>query len=339
MVAAVADGYGGPEVVRLGEVPVPTAGRGEVVVAVAWSTVGRTETCIRAAMPSVAIRAVYGLRRPRVGVLGAAIAGTVVEVGREVDTFAIGDMVMGFDDQRLGGHAPFAARPASSSLVPLPDGVEPAAAAAVLEGAHYALPLVDRLAPTRGDRVLLQGGGGAIGVAALQLLVAAGCETTALVDAGQQALVQDLGAAGALDRATTTITDLAVAGERFDHVVDTVEALSFRDAAPALVPGGGFVSVSPGRFGHHLVLAAASSLPLPGRAGRPRVVSPLPRSPRTTVPVIADRLRRGELTPVVETTMPLTDIVAAHRLVDGAAKTGSVVIEVDAPESEQAWTP
>ena len=85
MKAAVQSRYGPPEVVRVAEVPRPAPGDGELLIRVSATTVNRTDCAYRAARPSVVMRPVAGLTRPRHPVLGCEFAGVVAEVGGGVD--------------------------------------------------------------------------------------------------------------------------------------------------------------------------------------------------------------------------------------------------------------
>jgi NADPH:quinone reductase-like Zn-dependent oxidoreductase len=94
MKAAVHTRYGPPEVVRVVDVPTPAVKANEVLVKVHATTVNRTDCGFRAGKPFF-VRALTGLPRPRVTVLGTEFAGTVEAVGHSVASFAVGDRVFG----------------------------------------------------------------------------------------------------------------------------------------------------------------------------------------------------------------------------------------------------
>jgi NADPH:quinone reductase-like Zn-dependent oxidoreductase len=95
MRAAVRTSYGPPDVVRIAEVDKPTPKDNQVLVKVHATTVNRTDCGFRAGKPFF-VRALTGLPRPRVTVLGTEFAGTVEAVGHSVTSFAVGDRVFGF---------------------------------------------------------------------------------------------------------------------------------------------------------------------------------------------------------------------------------------------------
>jgi NADPH:quinone reductase-like Zn-dependent oxidoreductase len=103
MRAAVHTAYGPPEVVRLTDVPAPSAG--ELMVKVHATTVNRTDSGFRAGRP-LSMRPYSGFRRPKRTRLGCEYAGIVAAAGAGVQRFTVGDRVFGFtEDDRFGAPA------------------------------------------------------------------------------------------------------------------------------------------------------------------------------------------------------------------------------------------
>src|SRR6478752_325723 len=94
MRAAVHDRYGEPEVIRVGQVAVPSIADDEVLLRVAAAGLDRGTWHLLTGRPYLA-RLAIGLRRPRVAVLGRDVAGTVVATGSEVHRLSVGDSVFG----------------------------------------------------------------------------------------------------------------------------------------------------------------------------------------------------------------------------------------------------
>jgi NADPH:quinone reductase-like Zn-dependent oxidoreductase len=117
MKAAVRSSYGPPNVVRIAEVDKPIAKDNQVLVKVHATTVNRTDCGFRAGRPFF-VRALTGLPRPRVTVLGTEFAGTVEAVGRDVTSRRVGERVFGFKGLPFGAHAEYLAIPKTGSWPP-----------------------------------------------------------------------------------------------------------------------------------------------------------------------------------------------------------------------------
>jgi NADPH:quinone reductase-like Zn-dependent oxidoreductase len=138
MKAVVHTRYGPPEVAFVTQMPKPRATGRNLLVRVMAATVNRTDAGFRSA-EYVVSRLFSGLLRPKYPILGCDFAGIVEEVGPEVTGFAPGDKVFGFNDATFGGHAEYLTISETAALEIIPEGISFEAAAAILEGAHYAL--------------------------------------------------------------------------------------------------------------------------------------------------------------------------------------------------------
>lgn len=316
--------YGGPELVRLGHVPDPVPGKGEILVQVHATTVNRTDCAYRSGKPWIN-RVFCGWPRPRVHVLGSEYAGVVVGRGPQVSSYAVGDRVFGFVDGRPGAHAELVAVPVAGLTARVPEGWRLADAAPGMEGAHYAHAFLRVTGLGPGDSALVHGATGAIGTAAVQLLRAAGVEVTAVCDRlppGRPELVVELGASQVLDLSAGH--RLAAAGNGYDAVLDATGHLSFGAARPLLRPGGSYLSSDLGRGGENVLLALANA---PARAvGRRHVRFPLPRGDADLAAHLARLMDRGEYRPVVDRTYDFEHLTEAYEYVDSGRKVGNVVV-------------
>ncbi len=157
--------YGGPETQQFFDVPVPSPGPGQLLVAVHAAGVNPADWKVRA-----------GTRKDTVpvtlpAVLGREVAGVVADVGPRVTGFAVGDAVFGATATGFGGYTEYTlVNTASAAHKPEPVSFADAATLPVAAGTAYdALTTLD-LAP--GSRLLVVGAGGGVGVAALQLAAA-----------------------------------------------------------------------------------------------------------------------------------------------------------------------
>ncbi|MCY7401049.1 MAG: NAD(P)-dependent alcohol dehydrogenase [Nocardioides sp.] len=293
------------------ELPDPMAGKGKVVVRVHATTLNSGDARIRGCRfpPGFAVpgRLALGIRGPRQPVLGVVYSGVGEAVGPGVDGFAVGDEVCGMTGAAMGAHAELAAVRADR-LCAKPAGVDHQQAAAILFGGSTARHFLRDLAGP-GRRVLVNGASGAVGTAAVQLAHLAGAHVTGVCSARNADLVRALGADDVVDHAHSRVSDLA---ETYDVVLDAVGNLDRSSGRRLLATHGVLVLAAAGLA--DTVLARGNV-----RAG---VSSEDPAD----FAWLLERVAAGELRAVIDRTLPLTDIVEAHRVVDSGRKVGNVVV-------------
>ncbi len=329
MKAVVYDRYGGPEVLRLDEVPTPVAGPGEVLVRVIASSVTTADWRLRAsAFPGLLWlpgRLMTGIFRPRNRVLGMEFAGEVAAVGAGVSRFAPGDAVFGFSGG--GSNAEYLTIAETGSIAPLPEGLSPAEAAALPFGAVAALVFLrDFAGLTAGAHVLVNGASGGVGVYGVQIAKALGARVTAVASAENRDLLRALGADVALDYRTE---DPLAVGRRYDVIFDTVGSLGFGAAREALQPDGLFLPLNFG--GRALWQALVARL-----RGGPRIKLAVNGDSQADLEVLSQMVRAGSLRPVIDRRYPLERIGEAHAYVEARHRRGAVVIDVAGPSAAGA---
>lgn len=191
--------FGGPDVLHLRDQPDPVGGPGEVVVRIRAATVNPTDLTAR----SGEIRArLPDLRPPFVP--GWDLSGDVIAVGPGVGDHDTGDRVVGMIPWRhIGGRrGAYAEAVALDSrwVVPMPAGVDLAAAATLPLGALTAVQGLDMLAAPPGSRLLVTGASGAVGGFATQLAVQAGHDVLAVAGRDDEEWVAALGPSEVLPR-------------------------------------------------------------------------------------------------------------------------------------------
>jgi NADPH:quinone reductase-like Zn-dependent oxidoreductase len=320
MRAAVRTRYGPPDVVRVVEVEKPAVKDNEVLVRVHATTVNRTDCGLRAAKPFI-YRFFLGLRRPRLTVLGNEFAGQVEAVGAGVTSFDVGDRVFGFSGTLFGAHAEYLTMPADGMLATMPADLTYEEAAPCTEGSLYALSLIRTAKLRSGQGVLVNGGTGAIGSAAVQLLKDTGAVVTVVCGTEHMDLVRSLGADRVIDY---TAEDFTRDGRRYDVVLDAVGKSSFGRCRRLLKPGGLYLSTDLGPLSQNPVLALVTPL-----FGGRRVRFPIPRQDRGTVAYLKERIESGAFKPLIDRRYRLDQIVEAYRYVETGRKVGSVVVSVD----------
>lgn len=327
MKAITQDRYGSPDVLELREVARPEPGPGEVLVRIRAAAVNAYDWHIMRGDPYVA-RLQLGLRGPRAKVRGRDFAGTVDTVGAGVTRFAPGDEVFGDLGTADGAFAEFARVP--------DEGVEPKPATLTFEQAA-ALPLAggtalrglrDVAEVTAGQRVLVNGASGGVGLFAVRIGSLLGAEVTGVCSARNAGLVREQGAKHVVDYGAT---DFTRTGERYDVVLDLVGNRSLRDLRRALTPAGTVV-LSGGGSSEGGSLLGPIGLILAGTVARPLVrqrVRSLQTPPdRRILADLRELAEAGDLVPVVERTYRLSEAAQAVRHLEVEHARAKVVITV-----------
>ncbi|WP_205791656.1 NAD(P)-dependent alcohol dehydrogenase [Microbacterium sulfonylureivorans] len=322
MRAAMAERFGGPEVVVVRDVPVPEPAADEVLVRVRASTVSIADHRMRAAdLPRGLgfLRVVaLGAFRPRKPILGMEAAGEVVAVGRDAAGFAPGDRVMVMRGSRMGCHAQFVTARAEGAVVRIPDAMSFEDAAALAFGGYTAISFLHQVALGPGVDVLVNGGSGAVGSSAIQLAAHAGARVTAVTSGRNADLVRSLGADRVIDYERE---DFAAGDETWDVVVECVGNAPFTRVERVLKPGGTLLLVI--ADGPAMLREKGQSR----RSGR-RVTHEGTLFGKPVVERLVELAAAGAVRPVIDRTFELDDIVAAHRYVDTGRKRGAVVLRL-----------
>jgi NADPH:quinone reductase-like Zn-dependent oxidoreductase len=319
MRAIVYTQYGPPEVLRLEQVPKPVPKENQVLIKVMASTVNRTDSGFRSAEYFIS-RLFSGLFRPRNKVLGCEYAGVVEEVGSAVSRYKVGDRVFGYDDYRFGGHAEYLVADEKDNMALMPGDFSFEEAAPLTEGAHYALCDLRAAKIKKGDKVLVNGGTGAIGSAAVQLAKYFGATVTAVCHEQHLDLVQSIGADTVIAYNREDFTQLE---EQFDIVFDAVGKSSFGRCKPLLKEKGIYMSTELGKRSENIFLAIASRF----RKGK-KVLFPIPLIKREDVVFLKELAEAGKFKPLIDRKYPLEQIIEAYRYVETGQKIGTVVINL-----------
>ncbi len=322
MRAAVARRFGGPEVVKVEQIPKPVPKADELLLRVHASTVSIADHRTRSRdLPKglwFFIPVALGVFRPRKRVLGMEAAGVVEAVGDEVTGFAPGDEVITMLGGSFGGHAEYARVPLSKATALKPGNLTIEESAALIFGGYTAISYLNLVELGPGSEVLVNGASGAVGTAVVQLAKQRGATVTGVCSARNAELVRSLGADHIIDRDRE---DFAANGRTYDVIVECVGNAPFERVEQSLKPGGALL----------LVIASLGSMLTSRRQTR--------RSGKLVTnngaPVSSEDLaglsrlaESGEFRPVIDRTYDLDDIAEAHRYVDTGHKVGNVSLRI-----------
>ena len=323
MKAMIQETYGSIEGLHASEIEMPAIGAGDVLIRVRAAAVHIGDVFAVQGSP-VAMRMATGLFRPAYGVPGFDVAGIVESVGADVTRFRPGDEVFGMTD---GATAEFA-RAAEARLAPKPASLSFEEAAAITTSASAALQgLRDAGKLQPGQKVLINGASGGVGTFAVQIAKAMGADVTGVTSTPNVELVRSLGADRVIDYTTT---DFTTEGATYDLIFDSIENRSLSDVRRALKPNGTLL-LNSGRDAGGIRGLVKLLRPLVLSLFGPQTLRRFLSHPNAAdLAVLADLVDQGKLRPVIDSTFPLPETVAALRRVEAGHARGKVVIAVAA---------
>lgn len=318
MQAIVQDELGEPEVLRLREVPDPEPGPGQVRIAVAAAGVHVIDTALRRGDPP--------FPPPELPTVpGREVAGTVDAVGPGTPHDWLGREVVVHLGTAGGGYAERVSA-AAAALHPLPAGLSPAEAVAMIGTGRTAVLLLDQSAITAADVVLVTAAAGGLGTLFVQAARRAGARVVGLAGGPDKvAQVASLGAV-AVDYRQPDWTDAARAAvaDGATVVLDGVGGETGRTALGLLRPGGralvfGFSSGDSGWFDAAAGVRADITI-VPGLSERPTGAALRALETRALAAAA-----EGRLVPRTSA-FALADAAAAHRALEERRTSGKVVL-------------
>ena len=323
MHAIVHNRYGSPDTLRLREVATPVVGPNEVLVRTRAASLhpGDLFAVLGSPFP---VRLATGLRRPRHGVPGFDVAGTVEAVGAAVAHLRPGDEVFGVG---IGTCAELV-RATAELVVTRPASITFEEAAAIPTSALAALHgLRDAGGLQPGQRLLVNGASGGVGSFAVQLGKILGAEVTGVCSTANVELVRSLGADRVVDY---TREDFTAGTDGYDLILDNIENRPLSVVRRALTPDGTLVLNSgTGATGVRMLARLIWPLLLsPFTSHRLRRFISNPK--RTDLEWLAQRAADGSLRPIIGSTYALADTAAALRLIESGHSRGKVVVTVGA---------
>ncbi|MCP5056549.1 MAG: NAD(P)H-quinone oxidoreductase [bacterium] len=325
MRAVIVDNPGKESTLRIGEVPAPELGAGDVRIRVAAFAINRGDLLQR-----------MGMYPPPPGaseIMGLECAGRVAEVGSEVTGWKPGDRVMAL--LAGGGYAEEVVAPAAC-LLPVPEPLELTAAAATPEVFLTVHQNVFQHAElTEGEWLLAHGGASGIGTTAIQLAKEAGAKV--IVTAGSEekcARCRELGADVAVNYKQASFAEAvreATGGRGVDVVLDHIGADYLADNLASLAVDGRLVMIglmSGARTEINLGVVVGKRLRIQGSTLRARSLAEKGALIASFQERFGAALDAGRVAPVVDRVLPMAEIEQAHKLMQESGHFGKIVLEV-----------
>jgi NADPH:quinone reductase-like Zn-dependent oxidoreductase len=328
MKAIVWTKYGPPDVLQLQEVEKPAPKDDEVLIRI-YATTATAGDCEMRSLKfplllSLPMRLYVGLRRPtRIKIIGQELAGEIESTGKAVKRFKEGDQVFAALGFGMGAYAEYICLPEAPSemegvLARKPANMTYEEAAAVPVGGLNALHFLRKGNIHSGQKVLINGAGGSIGTAAIQLARHYGAEVTGVDSTGKLDMLRSIGADQVVDY---TQEDFTQRGQTYDVIFDVVGKSSYSGCIRSLKQNGRYLIAYPGLS--HMARGAWTSL----RSSK-KVIGGSVSYRLEDLNFLKELIEAGKIKAAIDRHYALAQMAEAHRYVETGHKKGNVVITV-----------
>lgn len=323
MKAIIYTQYGAPDVLELKEVAKPEPKEDEVLIKVEAASVNAADLHYLRGTPFL-FRLAGGLRQPKNPMLGADVAGRVEAVGRNVTQFRPGDEVFG--DLSKSGRGTFAeyvcAKENALTLKPANISFEQAAAAPL--AAVTALQgLRNQVQIQPGQKVLINGATGGVGMFAVQIAKSFGAEVTAVCSTRNLERVRSIGADHVIDY---TKEDFTQNGQQYDLILAANGYHPISAYQRALSPTGNYVTTggTVAQLFEAMLFGSWISL-----TGKKKMGSGGAGPNQKDLSFIKGLLEDGKVVPIIDKCFSLSQVPEAIRYLEESHARGKVVITMD----------
>lgn len=324
MRAVVIEEYGGPEVLKVAEVPDPSPGPDEILVRVGHTAINRADTLQR-------MGAYPDPQRRTQEILGLEYAGTVEQVGERVTLWEPGDRVMGIESGAC--YAELLVTHERQAIL-IPDEVALSDAAAIPEVFLTAWDaLVVQGGLTTGRWALVHAGASGVGTAAIQIAKAIGARIAVTCSAGKMEACSDLGADMIIERSPADWAASLKANlpGGVDVILDVVGGEEVNRNLASIKPQGTIVQVGlmgGGQTPVNVGLLLVKRVHWIGTTLRARPIEQKATLVQRFIAEIMPRFADGTLSPVIDSRYSIDHIADAHRHMEANANVGKILIDI-----------
>lgn len=318
-------GKGGPDVLQLSDLPLPVPGPGEILIKVAAAGINRPDVMQR--------KGLYPAPKGHSPLPGLEVSGTVAALGPGTQRFKIGDEILALVNG--GGYAEYAVATESAAMAK-PASLSFVEAAAIPETFYTVWHNVfERGGLKAGERFLVHGGAGGIGVTAIQLAKAFGAHVTATVGSDEKcAICQALGADRVINYKSEDFAEVVKAdtgGRGVDVVLDIIGGDYIEKNIKSLAEDGRLVNIAYQKGSSATIdfmRVMLKRLTITGSTLRIRsedVKSSIARAVEERVlPLVVS----GQIKVPIDSTFPLDRAADAHVRIDSSEHVGKIVLTI-----------
>lgn len=323
MKAIVYNRYGSPDVLKYEELETPIPGDDQILIRVCASSVNPYDWHFIRGTPSF-IRIFLGIRAPKSRRVGADVAGVVEATGRNVTRFKAGDQVFG---TAAGSFAEYVCAPQSALALKPKEITWEQAASAPIAGITALQGLRDKGKILKEQAVLINGAAGGVGTFAVQIAKTFEAHVTAVCSTRNVELVRSIGADDVVDY---TREDFIHGSRRYDVFFDLVGNHPLPACLRVLQPNGIYIGCGGGGPDRRSIELLGSMLyPLVlGPFKTQKMPGLLAKVNTADLNDLADLMRSGKVTPVLDMSFPLSDTADAIRYLERGHARGKVAITV-----------
>ena len=324
MKAIVCLKWGPPDVLQLKEVEKPTPKDNELLIKIHATTVIAGDCEMRGInYPQMGfglrllMRVGFGIRGPRKKILGQQLAGEIESVGKDVTKFKEGDEVFAVTGFSFGAYAEYTCLSETKIVARKPTNMSYEEASTIPVGGQEALHFMREGNIQSGQRVLINGAGGSIGIIAVQLAKSMGAEVTAVDSAGKFDMLRSFGADHVIDYKTENFTER---DETYDVIFDVVGVTKFSDCIRSLSENGTYLQ------GNGTVSRGVKSTAR--KIGKRAIAGPADYKTEHLIS-LRELIEAGTIKTFIDRTYPLQEMAEAHKFVEEGGKKGNVVVTMD----------
>jgi len=323
MKAVVCTKYNSLKHLKILEVPKPFPKDDEVLIKVHATPVTTGDWRIQSLTIPLGfkflIQMIYGFSKPRSSILGTQLAGTIEATGENVKKFKIGDEVIAESALGLGGHAEYKCMVETGSIALKPKSLSFEEAAVLSFGGVTALDFLKYKTTLRpGERILVYGASGAVGIAAVQLAAYFGAKVTGVCSSPNFEFVKVYGAENVIDYQTE---DFTKNGEKYDVILDAVGTLSMANFKGSLTSHGRLLLVSPG-------LDEQLAAPFLNLLNSQKIVTGVANASPQLMQELCELVRAGKFKAVIDRQFAFEEIASAYEYVGQRHQKGNVVVKL-----------